>query len=161
MQHGIFQGSTRLLYAKRTKNKYVWQHRGWSALTVERASHSARSPVGTISIDASQTGFTCQGFWTSAKLVAPDSDRRTPGITLFYTALGLIPCYLAPVQVWPFDFTRLSFYSVRKWRTWDDDLDDDGDREQPLDKFPSLLPGILSRISGLDPVKPYGRNWSV
>ena len=135
---------------------------GWSALTVERASHSARSLVGTISIDASQTGFTCQGFWTSAKLAAPDSDRRTPGITLFYTALGLnpvLPRTGPSLTVWFYDakflqrpqMTDLRRWSRRRRRSWTTI------RQVPF----SLLLGILSRISGLDPVKPGGRNWSV
>lgn len=74
------------------------------------------------------TGFTCRGFWMLAKLAAPDFDRRARGITVFYTALKLIPkrCWCLQFrphgrhQVRPFDFTiTTSFNGAHKWRTCD------------------------------------------
>lgn len=48
---------------------------------------------------------------TVVKLAAPDSDRRTSGITLFYMALGLISSYLGRqiLTVW--------FYEIRAIHT--------------------------------------------
>lgn len=100
----------------------------WKLTTMVRSCRSIDLQSATDKVWCIQTGFTCHGFWMLAKLAAPDFDRRARGITLFYTALKLIPkrCWCLQFrphgrhQVRPFDFTIPSFNGARKWRTCDE-----------------------------------------
>lgn len=142
-QQEIFQGSTECCTCSGRKTSLCCTaDRPWPS----RACYSARSPVGTISVDASKLDLHAKGFGRGPNwlhLIPIDVPRALRYFIRHWSWSRSTP----DGQVWPLDFTRPSFYGVHKWRTWDDDLDGHGDREGPLGELP-LASGFLSRISG-------------
>lgn len=118
-QQEIFQGSTGCCTCNwRKTSLWCTADRPWPS----RACYSASSISARFNHQrwCLQTGFTCQGFWTRAKLAAPDSDRRTSSITLFYTTLELIPSYPGrpSLTVWFYEakfLWRSQMTDLRRW----------------------------------------------
>lgn len=149
-QQEIFQGSAGCCTCNwRKTSLWCTADRPWPS----RACYSARSPLGsTISVDASKLDLHAKGFGRRPNwlhLIPIDVPRALRYFIRHWN-------WSRPIQdgqVWPFDFTRPSFYGVRKWRTWDDDVDGGGDSELPLGGSPSWNLESCSWDFGTDLVK--------